>query len=523
MSAIRLREAKSHTLDEHINLLRSVVRQSMKDPESRMLAVALVSGTYDYKRDARTGKETPMVSAWGKNFRAPAGVICRARDADCEVERIWDFVVLNIRYVYDSADDDTFSTLKVMLLTGGEDCFPEGTLMLRDDHTLVPVEQLKPGMKIWGKDRWSEVTAQVCKGVKPVTAIRMNNGSWMHLTEDHKVYVAVCHKHTSRTEASGPCSCPVSEREVVRMPVAELQPDMVLIQPAKIDMYKAASTVEACALAELTGLYLSDGWCDDHRVGISGKDGHPKEAQKHRVVELAKTLGYSTGWQPRYIHVYGNELVEHLAPYGTRAYNKQLPHLRYTPDEAAVLLQGIMADSGAQTGSEFARTFTTTSRMLAVQTRVLHRMHGVSCGWAYIENHGGLGKHPIWRLHTRAPQAHGEKLLRVKEIVRNAQEATVYDITTDDHYVYLPEHDVTVSNCDGMTIAFATLLKHVGFHVIARVISTQEDPNAWVHIYPLVGLPKDSPTHWVPLDATIDGFVPGDEYKGIGKHRDFKL
>jgi len=198
MSAIRLREAKSHTLDEHINLLRSVVRQSMKDPESRMLAVALVSGTYDYKRDAKTGKETPTVSAWGKNFRAPAGVTCRARDADCEVERIWDFVVLNIRYVYDSADDDTFSTLKVMLLTGGEDC-------------------------------------------------------------------------------------------------------------------------------------------------------------------------------------------------------------------------------------------------------------------------------------------------------------------------------------DGMTIAFATLLKHVGFHVVARVISTKEDPSAWVHIYPMVGLPKDSPTHWVPLDATIDGFVPGDEYKGIGKHRDFKL
>lgn len=197
MPAVPMREALSHTLDQHVDLIRGMVRRSMKDPQSRMLAVRIVSGAYDFTRD-RKGKEVLTVEAWGKHFLAPAGVTCRARDADCEVERVWDFMVLNVRYVYDATDYDTFSTLKVTLETGGEDC-------------------------------------------------------------------------------------------------------------------------------------------------------------------------------------------------------------------------------------------------------------------------------------------------------------------------------------DGMTIALATLLKHLGFYVMARVISTQEEPNTWVHIYPMVGLPKDNPTHWVPLDMTIDGFIPGDEYKGIGKHRDFRL
>ena len=38
-----------------------------------------------------------------------------------------------------------------------------------------------------------------------------------------------------------------------------------------------------------------------------------------------------------------------------------------------------------------------------------------------------------------------------------------------------------------------------------------------------VGLPKDNPTGWVPLDITVSGAVPGWEYEEIAKYRDYML
>lgn len=134
MPAIRLREAQSSTLDEHIALIRSVIRRSMRDPQARMLAVKIVSGSTDITSDPKTGKRIETVEAWGKNFRAPEGPTCPSRDDDCEVERIWDFLVLNVRYVYDAAEYDTFQTLRVTMETGGADC---------DDYTIAFATLLK--------------------------------------------------------------------------------------------------------------------------------------------------------------------------------------------------------------------------------------------------------------------------------------------------------------------------------------------------------------------------------------------
>ena len=134
MPAIQLREAQSHTLDEHINLLRKVLHKSMRDPEARMLAVKIVSGSYDYRRDPKTGKNVAVIKAWNKLFIAPDGAICKPRADECEIERVWDFYVLNVRYVYDSADEDTFQTARVTLTTGGGDC---------DDATLTLATLLK--------------------------------------------------------------------------------------------------------------------------------------------------------------------------------------------------------------------------------------------------------------------------------------------------------------------------------------------------------------------------------------------
>lgn len=109
-------------LDKHVGFIVRQADKSIREGGARQLAVKIVSGSFDYARDPRTGREVKVVRCWGRSFIAPAGPVCPSRDDTCEVDRIWDFVVLNMRYVYDPTEYDTFATLKESLISGGGDC-----------------------------------------------------------------------------------------------------------------------------------------------------------------------------------------------------------------------------------------------------------------------------------------------------------------------------------------------------------------------------------------------------------------
>ena len=100
----------------------------------------------------------------------------------------------------------------------------------------------------------------------------------------------------------------------------------------------------------------------------------------------------------------------------------------------------------------------------------------------------------------------------------------VFDQTGVDQFATLKASlQMGGGDCDDFTIAFAALLGALGFHVAARVISTNSAPDQWVHIYAMVGLPKDNPTQWLPLDPTVEGAVPGWQFDKIAKFRDYML
>lgn len=109
-------------LDEHVAHIQRQLCKSIRDGETRQLAVRIVSGSFDHKLDRRTGEELRVVRGFGKDYLAPPGPTCHPKDARCEIEKLWDFWVLNVRYVYDPADIDTFATLKETLEAGGGDC-----------------------------------------------------------------------------------------------------------------------------------------------------------------------------------------------------------------------------------------------------------------------------------------------------------------------------------------------------------------------------------------------------------------
>jgi hypothetical protein len=426
--------------------------------------------------------------------------------------------------------------LRPNLCVRAADCFPAGTLLLRSDFEFVPIEKIKAGDKIWGLDKWSTVTKVAFKGKLSVDAITMNNGSTMHLTPDHKVYAGRC-KHGKGSECLTCIAGSMRVESFTRVHVSDLREGETLQQPERVEFGVGESDPDR---AYVEGLALADGWVSHaNDFQIAGRDGMRKEAQKKEVEAICKRLGIETHWHKRYITVKDRDWTERIAGLGHYARQKHLETLNLSETTAEAYLRGLMADSTANT-SGGGRTYSTTSRQLFLQVRLLHRMFGRSCGLKFMtpEQHGGAGKHPLWRLGVRDTKAQkAEKVLAVKSIERNVRKTQCWDISTDDHYVYLPEHDVTVSNCDDLVIVTGSALMSVGIpvivvkqtfgegdqeHVMIKAQDTQT--GQWLRIDPSTDHPVGqslTASHEFemdPMQPSMIGLrgVPDAEYVGIG-------
>src|SRR5690606_45626 len=364
----------------------------------------------------------------------------------------------------------------------------------------VPIEDVKVGDKIWGLDKWSTVEGKAYKGLLPVSIIRLNNGSVVPLTADHKAYVLRCKVHGKnvggdwRLARGGRCACPAEDREEIRVPVSELEVGMVLATPKTIPFGDDEWEPE---LSYLDGLYVADGWVDPSKreFCISGQDGCPKEEQKREVAAICEMIDVETRWHRKSIAIKKcPELFARMSRMGHYAPEKHLLSLNLDEACASEALRGVMADSGANTNGG-GRTFTSTSRELAMQVRILHKMFGKTCRYSYIEKHGGFGKNPIWRLGVRAKEK--TKLLRVLSVEHGIVERPCWDIQTDDHKVYLPEHDVTVSNCDDVACFIGALCRQLGRECEFVVVGFGA-PGSYSHVFTRVKEPKSN--RWIVCD-----------------------
>lgn len=491
-------------------------------------------GTIDQRvariiRMARAGKRSAriqLLTAKTLNRKCNGEWCIAEKDHPKEIKAIFAMIRSKMRYMSDPRGVDTFRhPVRSIDDFNGGDCFVRGTLVLNDSHQLVPIESLRVGDKIWGRDRWSTVTKIWQKGILPTWRIKLNNGSPMRLTPSHKVWVASCDRHSKSKDG---CSCRVAERRVHRITVRELRTGMVVLPGERVPFGKGELDA---GRAYVEGLYLADGWHEGTRFSISGKDGHPKEAQKKRVEEICAALGISTKMSKKHIRIKDPEWTARVATMGSHAPQKHALSIDLTEGPALRMLEGIMADSGRNTHGR-GRTFTTTSRELFLQTRVLLKMAGVTCSERYIVDHGGLGTNPIWRLQTRdnaRPDGKAEKLLTVKGILRDDLALPCVDIETDDHYVWLPEADWVTSQCDDFTSALAACLEAAGFTTMVRVVAIKPAaPKAYGHILVLCGLPQRSPSKMiplplVPLDASVSmkpGWYPKERISG---YKDFPV
>lgn len=453
---------------------------------------------------------SPRMRAWVLKVLADAGVSKGGRRQ--KAQAILDAFRKKVPYVADPVMGEFMATPNQLLCLDenglcmmGGDCFPEGTLLLRDDFEFVPIEQIKIGDRIWGKDKWSTITQKWAKGALTVDAIEMSNGSTMYLTGDHKVYVGRC-KHGGRCEQVQ-CQPAFKRMESfdTRLHVSDLHEGDTLLQPERISFGNGHIDADRMYVEALA---LADGWTQASKnpelphlnFRVAGRDGKRKEAQKHEVKAICERLGIETLWHARYIVVKDREWASRIASLGSRARHKHLETINLDESTAAAALRGLMADSTKNTGG-VNRTYSTTSRTLMLQVRALHRMFGqfTSVKMMTPEQHGGAGKHPLWRVGQRG----GGKVVRtnlcVTSIERAVRKVPCWDISTDDHYVYLPEHDVTVSNCDEHAIGLAAAMMSIGIPAMIIGSSHREPYDVPTHVYMAF---QDDLNDWVKMDGT---------------------
>lgn len=321
----------------------------------------------------------------------------------------------------------------------GFDCLPGETLLLKGDFSFCRIDEVKPGDTIMGDGSWVKVKQSWRKGRQELLEFLLNNGSTFRCTPDHRLLVVP-------KNADGYAGARV---DAVEVRASEVRPGDDLLTPERFEEGRERIEPER---AWLLGAHIADGWVDCSKIdgrplgfSLSGQDGCKKEENKERLEAICKREGWHYTWQRKSLNVRSEDAASWLAACGKRAVEKHVPSLNLDRVTVDCLLEGLAADADVRDG-----VFGTISRQLALQLRVLLRIVGKSAHISRVEDHGGLGDNPIFRVAPRGPTTR-KFHARVKAIA-SAEPDETFDIEVDGHRFYLPEADIIVHNCDEFAI-----------------------------------------------------------------------
>ena len=101
----------------------------------------------------------------------------------------------------------------------------------------------------------------------------------------------------------------------------------------------------------------------------------------------------------KYIGINSKELVKEYKELGVKAIYKNVGNVCITKENAELLLEGLKADASIRSNGK-SITYGTISYKLVLQIRMLYKILGVQVTIKKVNNHGGLGKNPIYRIGT---------------------------------------------------------------------------------------------------------------------------
>lgn len=434
---------------------------------------------------AHQGKLDPVIIGWARREVSKKDArgqwVTPEKDTEAEAFAIFRGLRRDIRYTSDVRGVDTYANPRKTLETRAGDCLPGDTL-LATPRGLVPIKDVKVGDTIHDGLGWTRITNWWNKGEQEVLSFELNNRSFLRCTGGHRVFRI--------TRKNG---------EHVEQRAEDLQVGDLLLQPR--DFAAGVETLTP-GHATILGAYLAEGWWDDSK-GVFCIAGVPNsKGLRERVLEAARSLGITDVYEhPRYL-AFRRDHAWLVAGCGAGAAQKRLPHLNFSRPTVDLIVTAMeMGDGGIQGGLNM--TYSTASATLAHQYRVLKRMQGFSTLMRCLspEEHGGAGMLPVWRLivrteHTRKPWA------KVRSVESLGTQCT-YDIETESHRIYLPGADIIVHNCDEYSAVGAAALMAVGIPVRFEVIQTTKSSTP-DHIFIQAGVPKEAPTKWVSLDASVN-------------------
>lgn len=402
-----------------------------------------------------------------------------------------------VRYKEDPPGEENWKDCLAVLKEGHGDCLPLSTLVLRDDYTTAPLMALRPGDRILGDGAWTQVQENMITGEKEILAFKLSNGCVLRCSPEHRVFRdvdGVVEELHARDVRIGDDL--VTAQSIPMVSVEDMAWPKSLAQLNEIDR------------AWLLGVFVADGWADGGngneticRASISGMDGKPKEVQKRRVEELMNRIGVATRWQPKCITINDRPIAEFFSKCGHTAPNKHLDSLRFSSETSVrAALEGLAADASTETrpNKTPGLVYGTTSSQLAIQLRILHRMLGISVSIRRVDDHGGFGEHPIYRICPRMRTREGyaerreKKFARVRSISDGGVELCG-DITTDSGKFWLPESDVLVHNCDRLVSWRCAELNVAGIPA-EPVIKWQQIPKEMM-------ISLGHPAHMVPAEG----------------------
>ena len=485
---------KAPSLEDRIEILRKLAREGSEDVEVREMALAVLSRVCGTGRDRRwcvpekdwEGEIKALFSAF-KDPSSPIGV----------------------RYVRDGLLKDQYTNVSKTLRAKSGDCLPGETLLLTPKG-FKQIVDVRIGDVVMGAGWWVKVTNWWDKGVLPVREIDLSSGSTLRCTDEHRLFVV---PRGQRSKIGG--WCPVGDRGTeVECDASAVEEGEDLLTPERIVLGERSLSPDD---AWLLGAFIADGWVGyDERgyprnASLSGKDGHPKEEQKRRAQRIAHEKGWETRWNSRYLAMKPDQTwMELFVSCGRGALNKKLPFVDVDVPTAANLLEGLSADASKNSHGG-GLTYGTISPMLALQVRLLFRALGYKTSIRRVDDHGGLGKNPIYRIGvTGQDTKDGRKVssfVKVREVRAPVEDAHVFDIEVEGQRFYLPEHDIVVHNCDDMSSAFAALCMSVGYSAKLVPVSAVGAGGSASHILPKIGIPPGPPervTKWIAADATVN-------------------
>ena len=405
--------------------------------------------------------------------------------------------------------------------TGRYEIVPIGNL--RDSYSQFEALSYNFQAEKW---EFKEITRWVDKGIKKTFSVRMSNGTSFRCTEDHKLFTYKQHagyKRRHGLKVKDPSLFDVRTLGEINR-VSAGRP--ALAMAARIPVLDSSLNRSEERLWCL-GLYVAEGWKQgrhNERVQISG-DGHVRD----RLCEKLNAIGAPYSKSKREVSSYVSLLKsdfrsEFLADcLGGYAWEKDLPEdllsMGFTQIDSFLDGYGLGDDfvpTNGQWKRRVERVHNTCSLELAKKLMFFHRLKGEPSSLWTQRDHGGAGKHTIYRVlvwkrdgsldssHTRFKERlPGVSSCHIKEVV-DAGEELVCDITVDGNHNFVLENGVIAHNCDDFTVLLCAAAEVLGCPCRIVTVSTRKDrtPN---HVYPEANVNGK----WLGMDATMQGTALG--------------